>query len=74
MKFIKRSWMSLCLGILVLFNVSCTGKKAASEDKDEVLSYSNPLSVQFGEQGFQRVNHYKVRSVHGIVSYRPFCH
>ena len=37
MKFIKRSWMSLCLGILVLFNVSCTGKKAASEDKDEVL-------------------------------------
>ena len=49
MKFIKRSWMSLCLGILVLFNVSCTGKKAASEDKDEVLSYSNPLSVQFGD-------------------------
>ena len=41
--------MSLCLGILVLFNVSCTGKKAASEDKDEVLSYSNPLSVQFGD-------------------------
>ena len=39
--------ISLCLGVLMCLNAGCTGKKSAAEEPE--LTYSNPLSVQFGD-------------------------
>lgn len=39
--------ISLCLGVLMYLNVGCTGKKSTAEALE--LTYSNPLSVQFGD-------------------------
>lgn len=39
--------ISLCLGVLMCLNAGCTGKKSAVEEPE--LTYSNPLSVQFGD-------------------------
>lgn len=39
--------ISLCLGVLMCLNAGCTGKMSAAEEPE--LTYSNPLSVQFGD-------------------------